>query len=36
VQESLPIPRPEKEYDETLNKAQAIFRAIQVAEEGLR
>ncbi len=27
---------PEKEYDETLNKAQAIFRAIQLAEEGLR
>jgi len=27
---------PEKEYDETLNKAQAIFRAIQIAEEGLR
>ena len=26
---------PEKEYDETLNKAQAIFRAIQLAEEGL-
>ncbi len=27
---------PEKEYEETLNKAQAIFRAIQQAEEGLR
>jgi anthranilate synthase component 1 len=27
---------PEKEYEETLNKAQAIFRAIQLAEEGLR
>ena len=27
---------PEKEYDETLNKAQAIFSAIQLAEEGLR
>jgi anthranilate synthase component 1 len=27
---------PEKEYDETLNKAQAVFRAIQIAEEGLR
>lgn len=27
---------PEKEYQETLNKAQAIFRAIQLAEEGLR
>jgi len=27
---------PEKEYDETLNKAQAVFRAIQLAEEGLR
>jgi anthranilate synthase component 1 len=27
---------PEKEYDETLNKAQAIFRAIQLAEGGLR
>jgi anthranilate synthase component 1 len=26
---------PEKEYEETLNKAQAIFRAIQLAEEGL-
>jgi len=26
---------PEKEYEETLNKAQAIFRAIQIAEEGL-
>ena len=26
---------PEKEYDETLNKAQAIFRAIRQAEEGL-
>ena len=26
---------PEKEYEETLNKAQAIFRAIQEAEEGL-
>jgi anthranilate synthase component 1 len=27
---------PEKEYEETLNKAQAIFKAIQLAEEGLR
>jgi anthranilate synthase component 1 len=27
---------PEKEYEETLNKAQAIFRAIQMAEEGLK
>ncbi|MBM4322966.1 MAG: anthranilate synthase component I [Deltaproteobacteria bacterium] len=27
---------PAKEYDETLHKAQAIFRAIQMAEEGLR
>jgi anthranilate synthase component 1 len=27
---------PEKEYVETLNKAQAIFSAIQLAEEGLR
>ncbi|OGP91398.1 MAG: anthranilate synthase component I [Deltaproteobacteria bacterium RBG_16_48_10] len=27
---------PEKEYDETLNKAQAIFNAIRLAEEGLR
>jgi anthranilate synthase component 1 len=27
--------QPEKEYEETLNKAQAIFRAIQQAEEGL-
>lgn len=26
---------PEKEYEETLNKGQAIFRAIQMAEEGL-
>jgi anthranilate synthase component 1 len=26
---------PAKEYEETLNKAQAIFRAIQLAEEGL-
>jgi anthranilate synthase component 1 len=26
---------PEKEYEETLNKAQAIFRAIEQAEEGL-
>jgi len=28
--------QPEKEYDETLSKAQAIFKAIQLAEEGLR
>jgi anthranilate synthase component 1 len=27
---------PEKEYEETLNKAQAIFSAIRLAEEGLR
>jgi anthranilate synthase component 1 len=27
---------PEKEYEETLNKAQAIFRAIQLAGEGLK
>jgi len=27
--------QPEREYEETLNKAQAIFRAIQIAEEGL-
>ena len=27
---------PEKEYEETLNKAQAIFKAIQLAEEGLK
>lgn len=27
---------PEREYEETLNKARAIFRAIQMAEEGLR
>jgi anthranilate synthase component 1 len=26
---------PEKEYEETLNKAQAVFKAIQQAEEGL-
>ena len=26
---------PEKEYEETLNKAQALFKAIQQAEEGL-
>ena len=26
---------PEKEYDETLNKAQAIFSAIRFAEEGI-
>jgi anthranilate synthase component 1 len=26
---------PEKEYEETLHKAQAIFRAIELAEEGL-
>jgi len=26
---------PEKEYEETLHKAQAIFKAIEVAEEGL-
>lgn len=26
---------PEKEYEETINKAQAIFRAIKMAEEGL-
>jgi len=26
---------PEKEHEETLNKAQAIFQAIQQAEEGL-
>lgn len=28
--------QPEKEYEETLNKAQAIFRAIQLAGEGLK
>ncbi len=27
--------QPEKEYEETLNKAQAIFRAIHLAKEGL-
>jgi anthranilate synthase component 1 len=27
---------PEKEHEETLNKAQAIFKAIKLAEEGLR
>jgi anthranilate synthase component 1 len=27
---------PEKEYEETLHKARAIFKAIQMAEEGLR
>jgi anthranilate synthase component 1 len=27
---------PEREFDETLNKAQAIFRAFQRAEEGLK
>ena len=27
---------PEKEYEETLNKAQAIFNAIKLGEEGLR
>ncbi len=27
---------PEKEYEETLNKAQAIFRAIKMAEEEVR
>jgi anthranilate synthase component 1 len=27
---------PEKEFKETLNKAQAIFKAIKLAEEGLR
>ena len=27
---------PEKEYEETLKKAQAIFKAIRLAEEGLR
>ena len=26
---------PEKEYEETLHKAQAIFKAIELAEEGL-
>jgi anthranilate synthase component I len=26
---------PEKEYQETMNKAQAIFRALQTAEEGM-
>jgi anthranilate synthase component 1 len=26
---------PEKEYQETLNKARACMRAIQLAEEGL-
>lgn len=26
---------PEKEYEETLNKANALFRAIKIAEEGL-
>jgi len=27
--------QPEKEYEETLNKAQAIFKSIKLAEEGL-
>jgi anthranilate synthase component 1 len=27
---------PEKEFEETLNKAQAIFKAIRLAEEGLK
>jgi anthranilate synthase component 1 len=27
--------QPEKEYEETLNKAQAIFKSIRLAEEGL-
>jgi len=27
---------PEKEYEETVNKAKAIFKAIQLAEEGLK
>jgi anthranilate synthase component 1 len=27
---------PEREYEETLNKARALLRAIQVAEEGFR
>jgi anthranilate synthase component 1 len=27
---------PEKEYNETLNKGQALFNAIRLAEEGLR
>jgi len=26
---------PEKEYEETINKAKAIFKAIEMAEEGL-
>lgn len=26
---------PQKEYEETINKAQALFRAIQIAQEGL-
>jgi anthranilate synthase component 1 len=26
---------PEKEFEETLNKAQAIFQSIRQAEEGL-
>jgi anthranilate synthase component 1 len=28
--------QPEREYEETLNKGRAIFRAIRLAEEGLR
>ncbi len=27
---------PENEYEETLNKAQAIFKAVELAEEGIR
>ncbi|NWF91657.1 MAG: anthranilate synthase component I [Syntrophaceae bacterium] len=27
---------PEREYEETLNKAQAVFKAIELAEKGLR
>jgi anthranilate synthase component 1 len=26
---------PEREYEETINKAQALFRAIELAEKGL-
>ena len=26
---------PEKEYQETMNKAQALIKAIEMAEEGL-
>jgi anthranilate/para-aminobenzoate synthase component I len=31
----MPDSRPEREYHETVNKAQAMFKAIQRAHEGI-